>query len=83
MGELLNNTQPQLQFTATNGLSGANLLSVTFDIQKASVQTVKFNNNGRIEYESTWKAVDNSTNSGGSGALSPAMVTVVNAVPTY
>ena len=83
MGQLLNNSQPQLQFLATNGLSGANLLSVTFNLQQASVQTVKLADAGVITYESTFKAVLNSTNAGGSGGLSPASIVLVNAIPTY
>jgi hypothetical protein len=83
MGEYLNNTQPILQFTATNGLSGANLLTVTFNIQVGSVQTVKLGGSQAFEYESTFEAVDNSTNAGGSGGLSPMSVVLVNAIPTY
>jgi hypothetical protein len=83
MGELLNNTQPQLQFTATNGLSGANLLSVTFNIQVAAVKTVKLEGSQAFEYQSTFRAVDNATNAGGSAGLSPMSVTLVNAIPTY
>jgi hypothetical protein len=83
MTQLLSNTQPQLQFTATNGLAGANLLSITFDLKQAAMETVKLNNNEIIEYESTWKAINNSTNVGASGGAGPMVVTIVNAVPTY
>jgi hypothetical protein len=83
MNELLNNTQPQLQFAATNGLAGANLLAITFDIKQAAVETVKLNNNEIIEYETSWKAISNSTNVGASGGAGPMVVTIQNAVPTY
>lgn len=83
MAEMLNNTQPQMQFKATNGLSGASLLAITFDIQVGAVETVKFTNNTVIEYQSDFKAVVNATNAGGSGGQSPGMVTIQNAVPTY
>jgi hypothetical protein len=83
MLELLNNTQPQIQLAATNGLTGASLLSVTFDIQVAAYQTVKLNNNEVIEYDSAFKAVASPANAGASGGQSPVMVTIVNAVPTY
>lgn len=83
MLEMLNNVQPQLQFLATNGLTGAALLSITFNIQVAAVQTVKLVNSQGIEYESTFKAVDNATNAGGSGGMSPASIVIQNAIPTY
>lgn len=84
MQKLLQNTQPQLQFTATNGLAGASLLSITFDLAKAAVETVKLaSGGGEFEYETTFKGVDNATNAGGSGALSPGKVTIVNAISTY
>jgi len=83
MLEMLNNTQPQLQFKATNGLSGASLLAITFNLQVAAVETVKFTNSTVIQYESSFKAVSNATNAGGSGGQSPASVVIQNAVPTY
>lgn len=83
MAELLNNTQPQLQFKATNGLSGAAILAITFNMQVAQVETVKFDNNTVIEYESSFKAIANATNAGGSGGQSPMSVVIQNAVPTY
>lgn len=83
MLEYLNNTQPQLQFVATNGLSGASLLSVTFNLQVAAMQSVKLNNNVGVEYESSFRAIANSTNAGGSGGQSPISVVIINAVPTY
>ena len=83
MSLLLNNTQPQLQLVATNGLTGANLLAITFNMQVAAVQTVKLQNNELIEYETTFKALANPTNAGGSGGQSPISVVIQNAVPTY
>lgn len=80
---LLNNTQPQIQLLATNGLTGANLLSVTFNMQIGAFETVKFSNNTTIEYQSTFKAVANTTNAGASGGQSPISVVIQNAVPTY
>lgn len=83
MTHLLTNDQPQVQLMATNGLSGANLLAITFDIQTAAYETVKQNNNEVIEYETTFKAIPNATNAGGSGGVSPISVVIQNAVPTY
>jgi hypothetical protein len=79
----LANTQPQLQFLATNGLSGANLLAITFNLQVAAIETVKFVNNQEIEYETSFLGLSNPTNAGGSGGQSPASVVIQNAVPTY
>jgi hypothetical protein len=81
--DMLSNSQQQLQLAATNGLSGVNLLAITFNMQLCAFETVKLNNNDVIEYESTWKAVANSTNAGGSGGQSPISIQIQNAVPTY
>ncbi len=83
MLELLNNVQPSLQITATNGLTGSSLLSITFNIQIAAMKTVKLNNNTVIEYESTFSAIANPTNAGTSGGQSPISVVIQNAIPTY
>lgn len=83
MAELLNNTQPQLQFKATNGLSGASILAITFNMQVAAVKTVKYTNNTVVQYDSTFSAVVNATNAGGSGGQSPGSVVIQNAVATY
>ena len=83
MTNLLTNAQPQIQMAATNGLSGAAILAITFNLQVAAYETVKLNNNGIIEYETTFKGVANPTNAGGSGGQSPGSVVIQNAVPTY
>lgn len=83
MLNLLNNTQPQVQITATNGLTGSNLLSITFDMQVAAYESTKLNANDVFEYEVTFRGVANPTNAGASGGQSPLMVTIQNAVPTY
>jgi hypothetical protein len=82
MLELLNNTQPSIQLAATAG-TGANLLSITFDMAVCAFETVQFNNDTVIQYESTFKAVANPTNAGASGGQSPIKVTIKNAVATY
>ncbi|TVZ01272.1 hypothetical protein EAS64_33885 [Trebonia kvetii] len=80
---MLNNTQQILQLAATNGLGGANLLAITFNMNLCAFETVKLNNNDVIEYESTFKAIANSTNAGASGGQSPISIIIQNAVPTY
>jgi hypothetical protein len=83
MSLYLNNTQPQLQLKATNGLSGANLLAITFNMQVNAIETVKFNNNTVIEYETSFMALSNATNAGGSGGQSPISVVIQNAIVSY
>ncbi len=80
---MLNNTQPQLQLVMTNGLSGANLLSCTFDVQKGAYEVAKIQDNEHITYDVTWRAIGNSTNVGGSAGQGVITVTLVNAIPTY
>lgn len=83
MSNYLNGTQQQLQFLATNGLAGANLLAITFNMQIAALTTTKLQNNEVIEYETNYTAIDNATNAGGSGGQSGISVVIQNAVPTY
>jgi hypothetical protein len=83
MSNYLTGVQPQLQFLATNGLAGANLLAITFNLQQVALKTTKLQNNTVIEYETDYTAIDNATNAGGSGGQSPISVVIQNAVPTY
>jgi hypothetical protein len=83
MLNMLNNTQPQVQIVISNGLAGANLLSVTMNCQVAAYDTVKLQSNEEITYDVNFKGVMNTTNAGGSGGMSPGSVILVNAVPTY
>lgn len=83
MLNMLNSVQPQVQVVISNGLSGANLLSCTFNFQVAAYDAAKLNSNGAIEYDVTWKGIANSTNIGGSGGSGIASVILVNAVSTY
>ena len=80
---MLNNTQPQLQIVLSNGLSGANLLSVQLDMQVGAYETAKLNGNDELEWEVTFKGVANSTNAGFTGGFSPGKITLISAVPTY
>lgn len=83
MLNMLNNVQPQLQVVISNGLSGANLLSVQFDCKVGAYDTAKLQANDELEYVVTWKGVMNATNIGQSGGLGPGLVTIQNAIPTY
>jgi hypothetical protein len=86
MAYLLNNTQPQLQVVVDNGLTLANNRNLQVDCQLAAYQTSKINRSEEaVGYDTTFKAVMNSTNAGASGGLSPIKVTFKNntAAATY
>lgn len=83
MLNMLNNVQPQLQMTMTNGLSGANLVAVTFNVQVGAYETSKINAADEIQYDVTWRGIANTTNVGFSAGQGPATVVIQNAWPTY
>lgn len=79
---LLNNTQPQFQWTISNGGVAGALLALTVDVQAAAYDTSKIDRgNEAIGYSSTFKGIANSTNAGASGGVSPIKVTLQNAIP--
>jgi hypothetical protein len=79
---MLNNTQPQVQIITSNGLSGTNLVSIQFDIQVAAFEEAEpETSKTAVGYNTSFKAVLNTTNAGGSGSYSPIKVTVVCNVP--
>jgi hypothetical protein len=78
---LLSNTQPQLQLIASNGLSGANLLSIQFDVQQAGWNASKIDRSkAAVGYQTDYVSVANTTNAGGSGGFSPLSIVLQNAV---
>jgi len=86
MTYLLNNTQPQLQLIVDNGLTLGNNRNLQIDCQLAAYQTSPINRTKEaVGYDTTFKAVMNSTNAGASGGLSPIKVTFKNntAAATY
>ncbi|MFI1535580.1 hypothetical protein [Streptomyces anandii] len=83
---MLNNTQPQLQFLISNGLSGLQAGSVQFDFaQAAFTGSDPDGSKTAVEYGDDFKAVLNTTNAGGSGSYSPCKISVTcNVAPgTY
>lgn len=81
---MIENVQPQLQITMTNGLSGTSFASITFNSQVAAFIKDKVTRNATlIGYDASFDCVANSTNIGGSGGLAPVSVTLVNATATY
>ncbi|WP_326829681.1 phage tail tube protein [Streptosporangium sp. NBC_01810] len=83
MLDLLANTQPQLQFVLSNGLTLGALISVQFDLQKVGYRSTKINTGTVFQYDVEFTAIANSTNVGASGGFAPAKVTLQNAVVTY
>jgi hypothetical protein len=80
---MLNNTQQQLQIVIDNGLAGAAHLKFQLDMQLAQYSAAKMNTQEAILYDVEFKGVRNTTNAGISGGVSPGMITITNAVPTY
>jgi hypothetical protein len=81
---MLNNTQPTVAITISNGLAGTALISLTLNINQAAFVKAKPTRTAvLVGYEDEWQAVANSTNAGGSGGLGPMTLTLVNNVATY
>lgn len=78
---LTNNTQPQVQLVADNGLTLANNRNLQIDVQLAAFKVADIKRDAEaVGYATEFSAVDNATNAGASGGLSPIKVTVKNAV---
>jgi hypothetical protein len=82
--EMLSNTQPQVQIIQNNGLTGASLVQVQFDMQVCAFDaSVIEPTKALFGYNNNFQAIANTTNVGGSAGYSPVAVTVTNAIPTY
>jgi len=80
----LNNTQPQLQIVAANGLAGSAVISLTINIQAAAYETAKITSSGDLfGHDITFKGIANTTNVGPSGSYSPCQIQVSNSVTNY
>lgn len=80
----LNNTQPTVAITASNGLTGANLVQVVTSMQVAAYDTGELEDSKTtFGYNTTVMAVANTTNAGPSGAQSPLSIALTNAVINY
>lgn len=78
---MLNNTQPQVQLLASNGLAGVNLITVQIDCQVAAFTSAAVDSSkAAVGYQDGFEAVFNTTNAGGSGGMSPIKVSVTCAV---
>ncbi len=87
---LLANTQPQLQFLASNGLGGASLASIQADILLGQYRTAGLDDASELfGYQVPFKAIGTAASAGGitmtgaSGGKGVVKITVINAIPSY
>jgi len=84
INNLINNTQPTLSYSITNGASPPNTVSVTITAQLAGYKDAPLS-----AVKSLWgvkasgELIANTTNAGNSGGYSPLQVTLVNGIPSY
>lgn len=81
---LLQNTQPSLAWSTSNGLSGANLVSFTVNAQLGAVTEAPLKvTDSLFGYDLSGTLVGNQTNIGNSGGWGVATCTLVNAIGSY
>lgn len=81
---LLNNTQPTLVWSTSNGLTGANLVSFTVNAQMGAVTEAPLKvTSSLLGYSVSGTLVGNMTNVGNSGGWGVATIVLVNAVGSY
>jgi hypothetical protein len=81
---MLNNTQPTLSYTISNGLSGASTVSLAIAAQLAGYKQAPLKPVKSLwGYSVSGDLIANVTNSGNSGGYSPVQITLVNAVSSY
>lgn len=82
--EMLSSGPISVAITITNGLAGANLLSMTLTTTRTQTVKSKPSRNAVIvAYDNQLEALANTTDVGGSAGLSPAKVALTNSVATY
>jgi hypothetical protein len=80
----LNNTQPTLLWTTSNGLTGASQVSFSVAAQLAGYGSSKLTaNKTTYGYVSSGDLIVNPANAGQSGGFAPCQITLINAVATY
>ena len=78
------NTQPTLAWSVSNGLAGANLVSLAINSQLAGYQDVPLEATKEFwGYSVTGKFVGSSTGAGNSGGRTYSQLVLTNAVPSY
>lgn len=80
----LTNDQPTLAWSISNGLSGANLASMSIAAQLGGYKSAPLKaNKTTFGYDVSGELIASATNSGNSGGYSPLKITLVNAYPGY
>lgn len=81
---MLSNDQPTLSWTASNGLSGTNVVSLTVNSQLAGYQTANLTaQKSFFGYEIDGEFVTSATGAGNSGGTTPSQLVLTNNIPTY
>ena len=81
---LLNNTQPQTQMIATNGLASTSLVKLQIDSQVTAFETSVIEpSKALLGYNAGMELVGNTTNTGNSAGYSPLQLSLTNNTPTY
>lgn len=79
--QFLNNSQPQIQWVTTNGLTLGALLALQVDLQVGAFDTAKIDRGAEaVGYQTTLVPMPNTTNAGASGGYSPIKITLQNAI---
>lgn len=80
----LNNSQPQLYISSTNGLTGTSFASIVINAQQAAFVTGALTDSKEaFGYGMTAELVSNVTNTGPSGGFGPFVATLTNSVVAY
>lgn len=93
LAAMLANTQPQLQVISSNGLTGANLVSIQADIGFGAYETADINDSSDLfgwdvafsapHTAATITGATGNNLTGASGGKSAIKITLINAVPSY
>jgi hypothetical protein len=80
----LNNTQPSLSISVTNGGTGTGLIQLVLSTHGADYVKSKPTRSGvLIGYDNDWRTHANTSDVGGSGGLGQMTAVLTNNVPTY
>lgn len=80
----LDNSQPELAISVSNGGAAAALLTMLLHMQVAAADSAEVNRSDpAVGYDLSFKGMANTTDAGASGGYSPIKVTLGNAVTTY
>jgi hypothetical protein len=82
--QMLTNSQPAVVVTIGNGLAGTSVLSMVVQCSKSAFLKSKVDRNAiLVGYADEFEAIANTSDVGGTGGLSPGLITIVNNQPTY